>query len=195
MRPKSRSIRRCSSAPACTRTCCRSSAGLHRDRHGQGCAARLADVEIPSYPDVEQTFDELHARIQKTIDYLKSFDGAQIDGSEARQIVLKMRVGPIEFTGQSYLLNFVLPNFFFHVTTAYDILRHSGVELGKLDYWGARPARVTRGRAKPGPPLSARACSHCAAAPPGLPRRPAAALSGARRSRAVHASRNVVRLA
>ena len=101
--------------------------GLHRDRHGQGCAARLADVEIPSYPDVEQTFDELHARIQKTIDYLKSFDGAQIDGSEARQIVLKMRVGPIEFTGQSYLLNFVLPNFFFHVTTAYDILRHSGV--------------------------------------------------------------------
>ncbi|VWB10995.1 PF09351 domain protein [Burkholderia metallica] len=70
--------------------------------------------------------------------YLKSFDAAQIDGSESRQIVLKMRVGPIEFTGQSYLLNFVLPNFFFHVTTAYDILRHSGVELGKLDYLGGR---------------------------------------------------------
>ncbi|CAG2263468.1 MULTISPECIES: DUF1993 domain-containing protein [Burkholderia] len=104
----------------------------------KGCAARLAGAEIPSYPDVEQTFDELHARIQKTIDYLKSFDAAQIDGSEARQIVLKMRVGPIEFTGQSYLLNFVLPNFFFHVTTAYDILRHSGVELGKLDYLGGR---------------------------------------------------------
>ncbi|KWF27739.1 hypothetical protein WL88_09775 [Burkholderia diffusa] len=104
----------------------------------KGCGARLAGVDIPSYPDVEQTFDELHARIQKTIDYLKGFDAAQIDGSEARQIVLKMRVGPIEFTGQSYLLNFVLPNFFFHVTTAYDILRHSGVELGKLDYLGSR---------------------------------------------------------
>jgi hypothetical protein len=80
----------------------------------------------------------LHARVQKTIDYLKSFDAAQIDGSEARQIVLKMRVGPIEYTGQSYLLDFVLPNFFFHVTTAYGILRHNGVELGKLDYLGGR---------------------------------------------------------
>jgi hypothetical protein len=102
----------------------------------KGCAARLAGVEPPSYDDVEITFDELHARIQKTIDYLKGFDAAQIDGSEARQIVLKMRVGPIEFTGQSYLLHFVLPNFFFHVTTAYDILRHNGVELGKLDFLG-----------------------------------------------------------
>jgi hypothetical protein len=104
----------------------------------KGCAARLAGVEPPSYPDVENTFDDLHARIQKTIDYLKGFDAAQIDGAETRQIVLKMRVGPLEFTGLSYLLGFVLPNFFFHVTTAYDILRHNGVELGKLDYLGGR---------------------------------------------------------
>lgn len=104
----------------------------------KGCAARLADVEAPRYEDVEFTFDELQARIQKTIDYLKEFKPAQIDGSEERTITLKMRTGPIEFTGMSYLLHFVLPNFFFHVTTAYDILRHNGVELGKLDYLGGR---------------------------------------------------------
>jgi uncharacterized protein len=102
----------------------------------KGCAARLAGVEPPKFEDVEQTFDELQARIQKTIDYLKEFNAAQIDGSESRAITLKMRPGPIEFTGLSYLFGFVLPNFYFHVTTAYDILRHNGVELGKLDYLG-----------------------------------------------------------
>jgi uncharacterized protein len=102
----------------------------------KGCAARLAGVEAPKYDDVEQTFEELDARLQKTIDYLKEFNPQQIDGSEERPITLKMRVGPIEFTGLSYLLGFVLPNFYFHVTTAYDILRHNGVELGKLDYLG-----------------------------------------------------------
>ncbi|MBC8724732.1 DUF1993 domain-containing protein [Paraburkholderia sp. 31.1] len=102
----------------------------------KGCAARLAGVEPPKFDDVEQTFDELQARIQKTIDYLKEFNAAQIDGSESRTITLKMRTGSIEFTGASYLFGFVLPNFYFHVTTAYDILRHNGVELGKLDYLG-----------------------------------------------------------
>ena len=102
----------------------------------KGCAARLANVEAPKFDDVELTFDELHARIQKTIDYLKTFTPAQIDGSEERRITLKMRSGPIEFSGLSYLLYFVLPNFYFHITTAYDILRHNGVELGKLDYLG-----------------------------------------------------------
>jgi hypothetical protein len=103
----------------------------------KGCAARLAGVEAPKYEDVEQTFDELHARLQKTIDYLKEFSPQQIDGSEGREITLKMRSGPIEFPGMSYLLSFVLPNFYFHVTTAYDILRHNGVQLGKLDYLGS----------------------------------------------------------
>jgi hypothetical protein len=104
----------------------------------KGCAARLAGVEPPKFDDVETTFEELQARIQKTIDYLQGFDAAQIDGSETRAVTLKMRTGPVEFTGLSYLLGFVLPNFYFHVTTAYDILRHHGVELGKLDYLGSR---------------------------------------------------------
>jgi hypothetical protein len=102
----------------------------------KGCAARLAGVEAPKFEDVEQTFDELQGRLQKTIDYLKEFKPEQIDGSEERAITLKMRSGSVDFTGLSYLLGFVLPNFYFHVTTAYDILRHNGVELGKLDYLG-----------------------------------------------------------
>lgn len=102
----------------------------------KGCAARLAGVEPPKFEDVEQTFDELQSRLQRTIDYLKEFNAAQIDGSESRAITLKMRSGPLEFTGLSYLFGFVLPNFYFHITTAYGILRHNGVELGKLDYLG-----------------------------------------------------------
>jgi len=102
----------------------------------KGCAARLAGVEPPKFEDVEQTFEELQSRIQKTIDYLKEFNAAQIEGSESRAITLKMRSGPLEFTGLSYLFGFVLPNFYFHITTAYGILRHNGVELGKLDYLG-----------------------------------------------------------
>ena len=70
--------------------------------------------------------------------FLKEFNAAQIDGSEERSITLKMRSGPVEFTGLNYLLQFVMPNFYFHVTTSYDILRHNGVELGKLDYLGGR---------------------------------------------------------
>lgn len=104
----------------------------------KGCASRLAATEAPKFDDVESTFDELIARIDKTVSYLKEFTAAQIDGSEERQIVLKMRVGPVEFTGLDYLLNFALPNFYFHLTTSYDILRHNGVDLGKLDYLGMR---------------------------------------------------------
>lgn len=100
----------------------------------KGCAARLAGVEAPKFDDVETSFDELHTRIQKTIDYLKTLKPEQIDGSEEKSITLKMRSGPLEFTGLNYLLYFVMPNFYFHVTTTYDILRHNGVELGKMDY-------------------------------------------------------------
>lgn len=102
----------------------------------KGCAARLAGVEPIKFDDVEVTFDELDARIQKTIDYLKQFTAEQIDGNEERRITLKMRSGALEFNGSNYLLAFVLPNFYFHITTTYDILRHNGVELGKLDYLG-----------------------------------------------------------
>lgn len=102
----------------------------------KGCVVWFVGIEILSYLDVEQSFDELYVCIQKMIDYLKSFDVVQIDGSEMCQIVLKMCVGLIEFIGQLYLLNFVLFNFFFYVMIVYDILCYSGVEFGKLDYFG-----------------------------------------------------------
>ena len=102
----------------------------------KGCMARLAGDEPPKYEDNETTFAELIARIEKTIAYIKRFTPAQIDGSEDRHIVLQMRSGPLEFKGQAYLLHWVYPNFYFHVTTAYDILRHNGVEVGKMDFLG-----------------------------------------------------------
>ncbi|HEX5464463.1 MAG TPA: DUF1993 domain-containing protein [Burkholderiales bacterium] len=102
----------------------------------KGCAARLTEAEPPKYEDTEATFDELSGRIRKTTAYLESFKAGQIDGSESKKITLKLRDRAITFDGADYLLNFVLPNFFFHVTTAYDILRHCGVELGKRDFLG-----------------------------------------------------------
>ncbi|HVI91567.1 MAG TPA: DUF1993 family protein [Dongiaceae bacterium] len=102
----------------------------------KGCGARLAGVEVPSYEDTETTFPELQARIAKTAAFLQGLTAAQIDGSENRAITLKMRTGEVNLTGQSYLLNVALPNFFFHYTTAYAILRHNGVDVGKMDYLG-----------------------------------------------------------
>jgi hypothetical protein len=106
--------------------------------NAKGCAARLAGVEPPKYEDNEASFAELAARIEKTVAYLNVFKPEQIDGSEARPIVLKLRDRSLEYVGVSYLLGYVLPNFFFHVTTAYNILRHNGVEIGKQDYLGRR---------------------------------------------------------
>ncbi|MGH6891631.1 MAG: DUF1993 domain-containing protein [Dongiaceae bacterium] len=103
----------------------------------KGCAARLAGAEAPSYPDTEATFPELLARVAKTIAFLKSFTAAQIDGSEERAVTLKLRGQDTTFRGQAFLFNLALPNFYFHVTTTYDILRHNGVELGKGDYLGS----------------------------------------------------------
>jgi len=102
----------------------------------KGCAARLAGIEIPKFEDTETTFDELQQRIGKTISFLDSVKADQIDGSEERDITFQIHEMKFDFTGQGYLLNWVLPNFFFHVTTAYDILRHNGVELGKRDFLG-----------------------------------------------------------
>lgn len=104
----------------------------------KGGAARLSGTEPPSWPDDEKTLAELRARIAKAVDYLKGFKAEQIDGSEAKSIVIKMRVGEMQFTGQDYLMAFVLPNLFFHAATAYNILRHNGVELGKQDFLGRR---------------------------------------------------------
>lgn len=103
----------------------------------KGCVARLAGQEVPKWDDSEASLDDLRARIRKTIDYVQSVPAAQIDGSETRAIVLPMRVGdPLHFTGQAYLTQFVLPNFYFHATTAYALLRHAGVEVGKRDFLG-----------------------------------------------------------
>ncbi len=102
----------------------------------KGCAARLAGIDVPSYEDNETTFAELQSRIAKTIDFLRSINPEQIDGSEERKVTLKLRSNEISFLGQPYLLNFVIPNFYFHITTAYAILRHNGVDIGKMDYVG-----------------------------------------------------------
>lgn len=102
----------------------------------KGCAARLAGIEVPRYEDNETTFAELQARIAKTKAFLQSVSASQIDGSDDRKIELKFGSRELSFLGQAYLLDFVLPNFHFHLTTAYAILRHNGVEIGKKDYTG-----------------------------------------------------------
>jgi hypothetical protein len=102
----------------------------------KGAVARLAGVEVPKHEDSEKTFEELQARIAKTQDFIASVKPAQIDGSEERESVLKARGRDLQFKGAQYLLGFAWPNFYFHVATAYDILRHNGVELGKRDYLG-----------------------------------------------------------
>jgi hypothetical protein len=102
----------------------------------KGAVARLAGVEVPKHEDTEQTLAELKARIAKTIDFIGTIKPAQIDGSEDREIVLKLGGNEVKFTGMQYLLGFAHPNFYFHVTTAYDILRHNGVEIGKRDFIG-----------------------------------------------------------
>ncbi len=103
----------------------------------KGCVARLAGLEPPKFDDTEASFPELIARIKKTIDFINSVSAEQIDGSEDKTITVPMRSGPLTFVGMPYLLGFALPNFYFHLTTAYDILRHNGVEIGKMDYLGA----------------------------------------------------------
>jgi hypothetical protein len=103
----------------------------------KGGVARLVGAEIPAYEDTETTFDELKARIAKTLAFIESFKPTQIDGTEEKHIVLKMRAGDVEFTGQRYLFGFVIPNVTFHCATAYNILRHNGVEIGKKDFLGA----------------------------------------------------------
>ena len=102
----------------------------------KGTVARLAGIEIPKYEDNEQTIEELKARIAKTIAFVESVAAAQINGSEEREITLTVGGKEMKFKGQPYLLGFSLPNFYFHLTTAYNILRHNGVEIGKRDFMG-----------------------------------------------------------
>ena len=99
--------------------------------------ARLAGVEAPSFTDDETTFAELIERLQKTIAFFETITPAQVDGSEEKTITLPIRDQTMTFAGLPYLLSFILPNVYFHVTTTYAILRHCGVELGKVDFLGA----------------------------------------------------------
>lgn len=107
----------------------------------KGCAARLAGIDNPSFPDTETTFAQLQERIGKTAAFLQGVKPAQIDGSEDKPIAFKAGPYMLHFNGASYLLTFVIPNFYFHATTAYDILRHKGGAVGKMDYLGAMPTQ------------------------------------------------------
>lgn len=102
----------------------------------KGCAARLAGIDIPSYADNESSFAELQTRIAKTQAFLGSVTAVQLEGSEGKSITLNFPGLELQFTGQEYLLHFVLPNVYFHLTTAYAILRHNGLAIGKMDFLG-----------------------------------------------------------
>ena len=105
--------------------------------HARTCTALLAGLEAPKYEDNEKNLVELIARVEKTTAWLNTVKPEQIDGSEGKSVTLKMRDRELKFTGQELLLNRSLPNFYFHATTAYDIIRHNGVEIGKRDFMGA----------------------------------------------------------
>ncbi len=102
----------------------------------KGAACRLAGVPIPAFEDSEKTLADLKARVDKTIDLLKTFNAEQIDGTEDKELIVKVGGKDRPFRGQQFLLGRAIPNFYFHVTTAYGILRHNGVEIGKRDYLG-----------------------------------------------------------
>ena len=104
----------------------------------KGCVARLSSQESPKFEDNETTFAELRERVQKTIAYVNTATAATIDGSENREIVIPMRTrDALQFSGEVFLKHWALPNFFFHASMAYALLRHAGVELGKMDFLGA----------------------------------------------------------
>ena len=107
--------------------------------HAINACGRLAGVELPTFANTEASIPELEERVAKTIEFIKAIKPAQIDGSEDNEITMKFASGERKFSGQPLLLNFCLPNFYFHATTAYDILRQSGVELGKRDFMGTPP--------------------------------------------------------
>src|SRR5262249_53780418 len=108
--------------------------------HAARCCSALAGVPMPDMPNTETTFAELKARLPQAIDLCNTFQPTQNDGTEDKGIVLKFGANERKFTGQALLLNFILPNFYFHCTTAYDLLRHAGIELAKRDFMGAPPA-------------------------------------------------------
>ena len=100
----------------------------------KGCMARLAGVDTPSWEDNEASFDDLRARIKKTIDFVQSVPAAKVDGSEQKDILLKMRAGEVHMTGEDYLRHYAMANFFFHASMTYALLRNAGVDIGKKDF-------------------------------------------------------------
>ena len=102
--------------------------------HAKGAMARLAGLEVPSFPDTEQTFAELYVRIDKTLAFVASVPATSVNGREETIVTLKLRQETMELTAIDYLQGFALPNFYFHLTTAYDILRHLGMPVGKRDF-------------------------------------------------------------
>ena len=105
--------------------------------HAKGASARLAGVDVPSFADTETTFDELQQRITKTLDFIKGLKPAQFEGGESRDVTLTIAGQKMTWKGAIYLFHFALPNFYFHATTTYDILRHNGVDVGKRDFIGS----------------------------------------------------------
>ena len=102
----------------------------------KGCGARLAGIDVPSFEDTEKTFPDLHARIAKTLDFLATLKPEQFRDAAQRTITIKAGGREMSFPAPQYLMAFVMGNFHFHMTTAYNILRHNGVEIGKMDYMG-----------------------------------------------------------
>jgi hypothetical protein len=105
--------------------------------HAKGASARLAGLEVPKFEDVEKSFDELQQRLARVAEFLQSIDPRQFEGCEEREISLPVGGRSLTFKGQPYLLHFALPNFYFHMTTAYAILRHNGIAIGKRDFIGS----------------------------------------------------------
>ena len=114
--------------------------------HAKGCCARLAGVESPVFEDNETTFAQLETRIKRTLAFIRGVKAAQFVDSETREITLKLPIGVIKFNGLDYLNGWAPPNFYFHYSAAYNILRHNGVEIGKLDYLGAMPGMQMSGK-------------------------------------------------
>lgn len=102
----------------------------------KACVARLAGVDNPKHEDTEATIDDLKARIAKTLAFIDSVPRDKIEGTETKTVAIPLRTRTLEMQGLPYLLHFAMPNFYFHLTTAYALLRHSGVEIGKMDYLG-----------------------------------------------------------
>jgi hypothetical protein len=105
--------------------------------HARNSTALLAGVEAPKMENTEKTLGDLVARVENTVNWLKSVNAGQVDGTEGKEVTVKTPAGETKFKGMDLLQHRALPNFYFHITTAYDIMRHNGVELGKRDFMGA----------------------------------------------------------